>query len=64
MGEGVDVWRPVEAENLGNGVFRILAQTYRRDNELWEFEPDDVVVGEVIDSGEGPFLAAVRKRDH
>ena len=58
LGEGTDVWRPVEAENLGNGLYRILDQPYEPANETWQFAPGDLVQCEVIHLSEGPVLAA------
>ena len=60
LDEGVDVWRPVRAEQLHDGVYRIVEQPYDRDIERWQFVPGDEVVCEMIDSNEGPILAAVR----
>ena len=41
--EGVDVWRPVEAEPLGNQAFRIPADTAVPEEEEWGFSPGDAV---------------------
>jgi hypothetical protein len=59
--EGVDVWRPVRAAPVGNGVYLIVDQPYDRDIETWEFEPGDRVVCEEIDSSEGVILAAIKR---
>ena len=59
--EGVDVWRPVQAERVRGNVYRIIGQPYDRSTESWQFEPGDLVECEVIEFGEGPALAAVRK---
>jgi hypothetical protein len=61
--EGVDVWRPVQAEHLGDNLFRILDQSYDRAIESWQFEPGDVVLCEMIESSDGRILAAIRKAD-
>jgi hypothetical protein len=58
--EVVDVWRPVEAEPLDGETYRICDQPYDRATEAWEFEPGDVVVAELIESSDGPILAARR----
>jgi hypothetical protein len=60
LGEPVDVWRPVQAEHLGDAVYRILPQEYDREIETWEFEPGSTVIcgpvpGDLID-----FLGAIR----
>jgi hypothetical protein len=61
MDEAVDVWRPVRAERLEDGHYRIVEQEYDRAPENWQFEPGDLVVCGLVDSGEGSFLAAVRR---
>lgn len=40
LDEGVQVWRPVEAEPVGD-AFRIVGGC--PDGERWEFQPGDVV---------------------
>jgi hypothetical protein len=59
LDEGVDVWRPVRTERAGGGVYRILEQDYDREIEKWEFEPGERVTCELVDSSDGPILAAV-----
>lgn len=61
LDEGVDAWRPVKAELLRTGVYRIVGQIYDREVESWQFEPGDEVVCELIDSSEGRILAATSK---
>jgi hypothetical protein len=58
LNEAVDVWRPVLAERVQGNVFRIIDQPYERKAEVWQFEPGDVVVCEMIDSSDGSILAA------
>jgi hypothetical protein len=58
--EGVEVWRPVRATRLRGDIYRIVEQPYDRELETWQFEPGDAVVCELIDSGDGPILAATR----
>jgi hypothetical protein len=60
LDEGVDAWRPVRAEEIGNGICKLLEQPYERDVETWEFEPNDVVVCESIEADSGPFLGGTR----
>jgi histidinol phosphatase-like enzyme len=43
LDEGIDVWRPVEAEKLASDRYLIVDQDYDRDLEWWEFEPGTVV---------------------
>jgi hypothetical protein len=59
--ECVDVWRPVKAESLGDGRYRILEQHYDSEAECWQFRPGDVVYCEMIESSDGRILAATRK---
>ena len=61
--EGVDVWRPVQAERLSGNVHRILSQSHDRTIESWPFEPGDLVVCETVESSDGRILAATRKAD-
>jgi hypothetical protein len=61
LDEDVDVWRPVQAVRLHDDVYRIADQTYDRDIETWEFEPNEEVVAEVIDSADGSILAATAR---
>ena len=63
LDEGVDVWRPVEAEQLPPGTYRILEQPYDRVSERWEFTPGDKVVCELVDSTDGRILAATGRSD-
>jgi hypothetical protein len=63
LDEGVDVWRPVQAERLRESTYRILSQPYDRTVESWQFEPGDVVLCEMVESSEGRILAATRKAD-
>jgi hypothetical protein len=61
LNEGVDVWRPVEAEKLQDNVYRIIFQPYDSDIETWQFSPGDEVICEIIEAEKGPILAAIRK---
>ena len=64
VGEGVNVWRPVQAEHLGGSIYRIAAQPYDREVETWEFEPGERVVCEYVESSEGSILTATRRAAH
>jgi len=61
LDEGVEVWRPVQAERLSGNTYRILSQPYDRTIEAWQFEPDDVVVCEMVESSDGRILAATKR---
>jgi hypothetical protein len=41
LGEGVDVWRPVQAEHLGDDRYRLTGE--QPDGEAWPFASGDVV---------------------
>ena len=41
LNEGTTVWRPVAAEPLPDGTFRIVAEM--PDDEEWAFKPGEVV---------------------
>ncbi|MGH6912444.1 MAG: hypothetical protein ACREH3_01905 [Geminicoccales bacterium] len=43
LDEGIDVWRPVEAQRLSPDTYRIVDQDYDPGIEAWEFEPGTVV---------------------
>jgi hypothetical protein len=61
--EGVDVWRPVQAEHLRDNVYRILGKPPESQDESWTFSPGEEVVCEIIDSSEGRILAATKRAD-
>ncbi len=46
IGEGVDVWRPVQAAPLGLGRFRIVGVDGDTSGETWQFAVGTVVKGE------------------
>lgn len=66
LDEGVDVWRPVSAETLGEGRYRIILENTKSEDEKWEFETGDVVhcvEKELLDGTESNLrLVAVSKR--
>jgi hypothetical protein len=41
LNEGVDVWRPVQAEPRADGTYRVLGPV--PETEEWEFAPGSVV---------------------
>jgi hypothetical protein len=43
LDEGLDVWRPVEAQKLSPDRYLIVEQDYDPGIERWEFEPGTVV---------------------
>jgi hypothetical protein len=61
--EGVDVWRPVDAEPLDDGRYRLLAPAdYDPDVETWAFLPGTTVRGEARRLSGGTVLVAVEAR--
>jgi hypothetical protein len=63
LGEAIDVWRPVEAENLYDQVYKIIDQTYDREAEKWQFEPGEAVACESKELSDGVVLVAVRRQE-
>jgi hypothetical protein len=61
LDEGVDVWKPVEAEHISGEIYLIIDQYYDREIESWQFEPGDKVSCRIIESSEGPILVAAQK---
>ena len=43
VGEGTDVWRPVEAEYLGDDCFRITSENLTMEDENWQFPSGSIV---------------------
>jgi uncharacterized protein YuzE len=60
LDEDIDVWRPVQAAEVSDGVYRILDQHYNREIETWEFDIGATVVVELVELYGGPRLTAVR----
>ncbi len=61
LGEGVQVWRPVQAIHAGGSLYRLLPLAGEiMADETWAFPPHSVVVGEQRDLSDGPALVAVR----
>lgn len=58
LDEGVDVWRPVEAERLSGDLFRIAPQPYDAEIERWAFPPGAVVRCDLLELSGQRVLAA------
>jgi len=56
LDEGVDVWRPVEAQREGD-LYRIVGVV--PETEKWVFSPGSLVRCEQRELSEGPALVAV-----
>lgn len=41
--EAVDTWRPVDAENVGAGIYLIVSADPDPEDEVWEFKSGDLV---------------------
>ena len=61
LDEGVDVWRPVVAEELGPEVFLIPAATKVPCGEKWQFSPGATVRCELKRLSRGVVLVAVQQ---
>ena len=61
LDEGVCVWRPVQAEHLHDNAYRIARRPYDHSIESWQFQPGETVLCEIVESADGPILAATRK---
>jgi hypothetical protein len=55
--ESVDVWSPIQAEDLGDSHYRVLGPV--PNDEIWEFHPGLVVRAELKRLSGGHTLVAV-----
>lgn len=61
LGEGTECSRPTQAQDLGNGLFKVLpTPNYDPEDEVWEFPPESVVRTEIRRSGRDEFRLAVK----
>lgn len=59
--EGTPTWRPTQAVDLGNGLYKLLpTPDYDPEDEVWEFPPSSVVPARLMRSNKGVILLAVR----
>ena len=58
LDEGVDVWRPVFAEKIGELTYRIIDQDYDQSTEKWEYGPGEIVYCEPTKLSDGVWLVA------
>jgi hypothetical protein len=56
--EGVEVWRPVESESLGDSLYR-LGDAAGSEDEDWEFPAGSIVRCETRALADGHALVAV-----
>jgi hypothetical protein len=59
LNEGTSCWRPVEADALGDGRFRIVSP--QNDDEEWQFHSGDIVECRQHQFQDGAGLVAYRK---
>jgi hypothetical protein len=59
LGEGTEVWRPVNAALRAGGLFEIISRNDDPEDELWQFPPGSLVRCERRQLSEGPRLVAV-----
>jgi L-methionine (R)-S-oxide reductase len=60
LNEGTDVSRPVEAIEMGEGLFKILATTgYDPEDEEWEFPPGTIVRLKERHDNSGEYFIAI-----
>lgn len=59
--EAVDVWRPVDAELVSPGVYRITSPDPDPENEVWEFRSGDLVRCELRRLYDGEHLVAIAR---
>lgn len=43
LDEGTDVWRPVEAQEVGNCVYKIVSVNTNPEDEEWQFKTGSIV---------------------
>jgi hypothetical protein len=61
LDEGIDVWRPVPADALGRGHYRLFpTDGYDSSRETWEFTPGTGAICEVRQLEDGLQLVAIR----
>jgi hypothetical protein len=64
LNEPVDAWRPVHADEIGQGIYHIGLDNDAPDDEEWEFSAGEyVLVREVRFSDDRIELVAVEKVD-
>jgi len=61
LNEGVDVWRPVDAQKIGPDIYFIPTDNDpAAQAETWAFPPGSTVVCQPRKTADGTILAAVR----
>jgi hypothetical protein len=64
LDEGIDVWRPIDAEKIGVDTYLIPA-TYnpQSQGETWQFPPGSIVACKPRKTSDGIILAAIQLLD-
>lgn len=57
--EGLDVWRPVDAEYISPDTYKILEKM--PEGEVWEYQPGDIVYCKFQEFSDGMRLVADKK---
>jgi len=61
LDEGTPVSRPTQAENIGNGFFKLLpTPNYDPADEHWEFLPGSIVRVEIMEHAGEKCLRAIK----
>ncbi len=63
LDEGVDVWRPVHAEVLPDGRYRIVTENSDPEDERWAFRTGEVVLCQERGLGGESALVVVARAD-
>lgn len=61
--EGTDVWRPVDAIGLNEGIYQIPSGTRVPDDENWEFLPGTIVRCVTKELSDGVRLVAIEAQE-
>lgn len=62
LNEGIDVWRPVDALQISEGIYKIAeSNQYDASDEEWEFRPGDIVLCQERSLDSRIELVAVKK---
>ena len=62
LDEGTDVWAPVDAERVGDDLYRIVSENSDPDDECWEFTTGEVVrcIPRIFSGGAQGLVAVAR----
>lgn len=59
LDEGTPCWRPVDAERIAGGVYRIVSENPDSEDEQWEFPSGSIVRCELRPLSDGEYIVAV-----